>query len=191
MAVVPLPVAALQSALGSVPAPELCCLHGTLALRSSMPRLCDLHFLEEIFFPVTFKTDFSFSFSPELQMLLHVYFSPALLCAFLIEGKANLFLGTGRWMFETAHKYFHLFIFAISKTHIRSFAKPYKSLLVPLWKKFEISSHREGGQAQRRIFFLQAVYLKHFPPFFFRADLPCSDFIVYACIKHLSMRTYT
>lgn len=122
-------------------------------------------------------------------MLLHVYFSPALLCAFLIEGKANLFLGTGRWMFETAHKSFHLFIFAISKTHIRSFAKPYKSLLVPLRKKFEIKFTSRRWSGSKEDFLSSSCVFKTFPPFFFSCWPPLQWFYS-ICLHKTSFYAY-
>lgn len=77
--------------------------------------------------------------------------------------------------------------FSISKTCIKSFAKPCKSVFMPLLKNFGISSQQEGGQTQKKFLFPQVLY---FPPpfFFFAADHACSVFIIYVCIKHVSIK---
>lgn len=63
--------------------------------------------------------------------------------------------------------------FSISKTGIKSFAKPCESVFTPLLKIFGISSQQEGGQSQRKLFFPQFLYLKYsFPFFFLRLTMP-------------------
>lgn len=101
-----LPVSALLSALGSAPLPLLSHPHSTWA-REEAYQSCLIYICYRQFsLPITFKTDISFSSSTKLNVILLVYFRLALLCAFLIKGKANLCLGTGTEISEMVHKCF-------------------------------------------------------------------------------------